>query len=668
MKTFKTICPYDCPTSCGLLVQTDGTRITKVKGDPDDPVCKGLICRKMQRYEKSINSPDRITTPLKRISGKGEGNFTKISWDEAVETIVGRWKAALQEHGPDSILPFYYSGVMSLIQRYCGDALFNRMGACDLVKTLCASAKGAGYSSVMGATGCLDPRELADSDYYVVWGSNMKATRLQSMADLVNGRKHGRKVVLIESFAGDMAPYCDRVLLIRPGTDGALALAMMNVLVGAGLEDSAFLRSETVGYEEFLVTLDRYTPEWAETVTGIPAGDIRELALEYGAASAPAIILGSGNSRYGNGGMTVRLITVLSCFTGAWKRPGGGFCGCNPGGGPYVDTDLITRPDLRSNNARKVNINQLAAALKGGDGQVPISCLHVYGSNPMGSVSNQSGIRSGLLNPDLFTVVHERFMTDTARYADIILPATFSVEHSDCYSAYGYCSFGVARKVVSAPGECRSNWDIFSLLASGMGYTDSHFQRSEDDLLDELLARPMQGLQGISADQWETLKTGGVISIPFSDHTDWRTPSGKVQIVDNSLSDPLPCYTECHGGAYPLRLIAAPSCETLNSIFLERDEMVDRRGEMVLVMHPKDAAARSIADGDSVLAYNDLGEVAFAVRLSPLVAGGTVAVAGIFKSEQSANGNLVNTLMRERLSDIGEATTLNDNTVDVRKG
>ena len=667
MQTYKTICPYDCPTTCGLLVKTDGERILKVWGDPDDPVTGGVICQKMQRYEKSIHAPGRILTPLRRAGDKGEGRFVPISWDEAVTTIAKRWARTLEEHGPDAVLPLYYSGVMSLIHRNCGDALFHRMGACTLVKTLCASAKSAGYAAVAGKTGCLDPRELRDSDFYVVWGSNMKATRLHSLPDILQARKDGKRVVLVESYAGEMAPYCDQTVLVAPGTDGALALAMMHVLAGEGLADLDFLRNEAMGFEEFAATLGRYSPAWAEGVTGVPASVIVALAREYGAAARPAIILGSGNSRYGNGGMTVRCITILSAFTGAWKRPGGGLCGCAPGGGPYVDVARVTRPDLRRRAGRRVNINRLASALCGEAGDAPIRCLHVYASNPVGSVCHQRGIVRGLLDPGLFTVVHERFMTDTARYADIILPATFSVEHADCYGSYGYRSFGAAYRIIPPAGECKSNWEIFRLLAQAMGYTDSHFDRTDDDLVAELLAHPLEGLRGISDAQWTTLRTGGMIAAPAARPAGWRTPSGRLEIVNPALSAPLPGYREPHGGAHPLRLVVAPSSKTLNSIFLERDDLVARRGRMTLAMHPDDAASRGIADGDAVMASNDLGEVAFAAQVTPLVARGAVASVGIFAASQSANGNLVNTLHHERLSDLGEATTLNDNTVEVRK-
>ena len=667
MHTCKSICPYDCPTSCGLLVETDGARIHKVKGDPADPVCRGLICRKMQRYQDSIHAEHRLLTPLRRTGDKGEGRFAPISWEEAVAAIADHWTRALREEGGESILPFYYSGVMSLIQRNCGDALFNRLGACSLVKTLCASAKHAGYVAVAGATGCLDPRELARSDFYLVWGCNLAATRLQSMPDLVRARRAGKRVVLVESCALDMAGFSDQVVLVAPGTDGALALALMHVLAREGLADAEFLRREALGFDEFVATLGAYPPEWAEGVTGVPAGVIVQLARDFAAASAPAIIMGSGNSRYGNGGMTVRLIAILSAFTGAWARPGGGLCGCSPGGGPYVDMARITRPDLRRSPARRVNINRLASALRGEPGEAPIRCLHVYASNPVGSVCDQQGIVQGLRNPDLFTVVHERFMTDTARYADIILPATFSVEHSDCYSSYGYCAFGTAYKVIPAPGDCKSSWDIFRLLAAAMGQGDGHFARDEEDLLRELLDNPLPGLQGLPARDRETLRAGGQVSTPFADHTDWKTPTGKLQIVNPGLASPLPGYREPHGGEHPLRLIAVPGTETLNSIFLERGELVARRGAMTLALHPDDAAARDIRDGDAVIACNDLGEVAFTARVTPLVAKGAAAAAGIFECRQSANGNLVNTLHHERLSDLGESTTLNDNTVEVRR-
>ena len=662
----KTICPYDCPTSCGLLVKTDGTRILEVKGDPGHPASHGLICRKMHGYADSIHSPSRILTPMRRVGEKGEGRFVPVSWDEAISEITGRWKEILSRDGGDAILPFYYSGVMSVIQRKCGDAFFNRMGACSLVKTLCSSAKGAGYEAVMGRTGCLDPRELIHSDFLLVWGSNMKATRIQSMPVLDSARKAGKRVVLIESCAEDMAPYCDGTILIRPGTDGALALAMMHVLVREGLAAEDYLREWSCGWPGFKETLPAYTPVWAEGITGIPADVTEALAMEYGRASWPAIILGSGPSRYGNGGMTVRLITILSALTGAWGRPGGGLCGCNPGIGPCLDDTIVTRPDFRTRQGRKVNINQLAQALNGSHGQDPIQSLYVYGSNPVGSVSSQAETVKGLMRQDLFTVVHERFMTDTARYADILLPATFSVEQPDCYLAYGYCTFGTAYKVLEPAGQCRSNWNTFRLLAGAMGYEEAYFKKTEEGMVEELLAHPGPGLAKADPGEWDILEKGGVISTPFADHMDFKTETGKIMIVNPGQPEPMPRYTSAHGGEYPLRLIAVPSGYTLNSIFLEREDLTGKRGPMKLMLHPLDAAGRNIGDGDKVIAYNDLAQVEFTASLTPWVARGAAAVAGVYGMSLAGSGLLVNALHHQRLSDIGEATTLNDNTVEVR--
>lgn len=662
----KTICPYDCPTSCGLLAETDGKKIISIKGDPDHPASRGLICRKMHQYQSSVHHPERILTPLKRSGGKGEGKFIPVSWGEAVSEITKRWKILLREEGGDSILPVYYSGVMSVIQRKCGDAFFNRMGACELVQTLCSSAKGAGYEAVMGHTGCLDPRELKDSDFFLVWGSNMKATRLQTMPILMEARKQGKRSVLIEVCARDMASFCDETLLLKPGTDGALALAIMHVLVRDSLADEVFLRKYGEGYELFKNTLPAYTPVWAQEITGIPAGKIVALAKEYASAKAPAIILGSGPSRHGNGGMTVRLITILSAFTGAWSHTGGGLCGCDPRAGAYVDSKLVTRPDFRKAPGRKVNINELSSALKTADEGRTVKSLFVYGSNPVASVCCQREVIRGLSRPDLFTVVHERFMTDTARYADIVLPATFSVEQTDCYTAYGYCTFGTARKIIPAPGQCKSNWDMFRLLAKAMGYEEPYFKQTQEEMLQTILARPQEGLDKISEKERKTLEEGGVISLPYASHLLFKTGTGKFKIVNESLGEPMPRYIENHGGEFPLKLVAVPDNYTLNSIFLEREELVLEKGAMKLLLHPEDGVARGIASGDRVIAFNELAEVEFEADLTTLVAKGAAAAQGVFACASSKNGRLVNALHHERLSDMGASTTLNDNTIDVK--
>ena len=664
----KMSCPYDCPSTCGLLAEIENGRIVKVKNDKTHPVSKNGICRKMQHYEQDIYSMDRLMKPMRRVGKKGEGKFEPITWNEAVREITDHFKDIIEKWGSEAILPCVYSGVMSDIQRSCGDAFFNRMGASELVKTLCSSAKGAGYDAVVGKTGCLEPTELNDSDLYLIWSCNMAATRLQTLADLQKPANRYKKKILIDVYPNPTAAYCDQVITIKAGTDGALALAMMHVLKKENLVDKSFVENYTSGYPAFAETLDGYTPEWAEGETGIPAEMIRQLAREFGEAKAPAIILGSGNSRHGNGGMTVRLITILSALTGAWQHPGGGLCGCTPIDTDYVNKSLITRPDFREKAARQININQIGQALAM-EGKEAVRGFYVYGCNPANTVSDQQLILKGLEREDLFTVVHERFMTDTARYADILLPATFSVEQTDIYRAYGYCTLGTGRKLVDAPGECKSNWDTFCLLATGMGYSDDYFDRSEDEMLDILLSHPTKAIAETSNEVKETLRQGGSVVLPFSDHLAFGTETGKMMIVNEKLAEPMPHYTADYSAKcqdWPLHLVAAPSVWSLNSTFLDREQLMTSRKGMTLWLNPEDAKVRKIEDGMPVIAFNEMGEVQFTACIDQRVAVGSAVSEGVFASHQTQNGCGFNTLTHGRLSDIGAATTMNDNRIDIR--
>ena len=661
----KSICPYDCPNACGFLMEVENGKILRVMPDPEHPVSRGGICRKTARYQDSIHSEKRLLTPLVRTGPKGSGRFEPLSWEEAVQRIAGRWKQIIAENGPEAILPWTYSGVMSDIQRSCGDAFFNRMGASQLVQTICAPAKGAGYAAVAGKTGCLDPRELADSDLYLIWGSNMAANRPQALALLSRPENRHKKKILIDTYASPTARYCDQVLYIKAGTDGALALAMMHVLQAEGLADEVFLQNYTEGYDLFKETLPSCSPGWAETITGIPAETIRMLAREYGRAHAPAILLGSGNSRYGNGGMTVRLITILSLFTGAWQYPGGGLCGCTPIATSYVDRDRILRPDFRRKPARRLNINQTASALAL-TGTDAVRSLYVYAGNPANTAGNQDGVIRGLLREDLFTVVHERFMTETALYADIILPATFSVEQCDIYRSYGHCTLGTAYPLIAAPGACKSNWDTFALLAEAMGYEEAYFRRSEREVLEDILDHPTPAVAALPEEKQRILREGGAVSMPFSDHLQVGTPSGKFRIVDPSLPEPMPCYREAYGGDLPLRLVSSPGLYTLNSEFRDREELLRQRGSQKLILHTRDAEERGIRNGCLAEAYNEQASVVFEAVVTDAIAPGNAVCEGVFRRDDCVGGKAFNALTSERLSDLAEGTTMNDNRVEVR--
>ena len=660
----KGICPYDCPSSCGLLFEVEDGRIRRVKNDPDHPVSRNGICRKTIRYEQSINSDRRILYPLKRSGAKGSGCFTRISWTEAVSEIADRWKRIIRESGPEAIWYWMYSGVMSDIQRKCGEAFFNRLGSSRLVSALCCPAKSAGYTAVAGGTGCLDPRELKDSDLYLIWGSNLSATRLQTLTDLKKPKNRHKKKILIETYPGPTAQHCDECYYIKAGTDGALALAMMQHLEKRGLSDTAFLKEYTEGYEEFRALLQQYTPEWAEKITGIPATSIRYLAETFASVHAPAIILGSGLSRYGNGGMTVRLITILSLFTGAWKYPGGGLCGCTPVDSPYVNMNLITRPDFRTGKARGLNINQAASALSEKQ-EKPVRSLYVYAGNPVNTVFHQTKLVENLKREDLFTVVHERFLTETAEYADIILPAAFSPEQDDIYRCYGHCTLGTACKAVDPPGECKSNWDTFCLLAEAMGFSETYFQRTERQMLEYVLAHPTDAVLALPEEKRQVLKNGGAVSMPFSAHLDVRTPSGKFRIVNHEMEDPVPYYKEAYGGSEPLKLVAAPSVWSLNSEYRDNDALMEKRGEMSLILSEADAKKRGIRDGQTVKVWNDLAEVQFRASVRPEVPQGNVICEGVYRMDRTPGGRSVNALMHERLSDLADGPTMNDNTVEV---
>lgn len=661
----KAICPYDCPASCGLLVREENGKILEVKGDKDHPATRGVICEKMKGYPSSLYSPDRLLFPMKRIGRKGEGKFTRISWEEAAAEIAGRWKNIISEWGSQAVLPAVYSGVMSDIQRNCGHAFFNRMGASEIVMTLCSTAKGEGYRQAMGNTPSLEPDELRDSDLCLIWGCNAKATRIHSLIDRIKKRKEGGRTVLIETYKNPTADYMDQVVLVRPGTDGMLALAMMHVLVREHMTDEPFLKEKTEGFEIFRKTLKEYTPKRAEAVTGVKAEIIEQLAKDYGKAKAPGILLGSGNSRYRNGAMTVRIITLLPALVGAWKKKGGGLCGCRVTKGSLINLDLIRRPDFRRKPAEKVNINQLAGALSRREN--PIKSLYVYGLNPANTVSDQKMLLKGLEREDLFTVVHERFLTDTARYADILLPATFSPEQTDIYRAYGCPTLACAKKAARPAGECKSNWDTFCLLAEAMGFTEDYFQKSEEEMAKCILSQPTAYLKQLFPKAAQHPEAGECMKLEGQDHLQIETESGKILFVNESETEKIPRYIPVEETqTYPLHLVAAPSVYTLNSGFLDRKDLKKRRGAMTLKIHTRDAKVRNIRNGQRIFCFNDLACVEFIAEVTENLLPGTVVAEGVFDLAGSLNGYTVNALHHQYLSDCGAATTLNDNRVEIR--
>ncbi len=665
---YRSVCPFDCPDTCGLLVTVENGRAVKVAGDPEHPVTRGLLCPKMQHYEETVHSPRRLTTPLLRIGTKGAGEFVPISWQEAIERICTAWKALIAEHGAECILPYSYAGTMGLVQRNAGHPFFYALGASRLERTICSPAKSAGWNMVMGATPAMDPAEMEESDLVILWGINAAATSIHCMRDALAAKQRGARLWVIDTWASRTANAATDTFLVKPGADGALAMAMMHVLVRDRLCDQAFIQANVLGFEEFADTvLPDCSPEKMAAFCGLDAATIEEMAHIYAAAKAPFIRLGSGLSRYANGAMTVRAITCLPALTGAWQKKGGGLLSAASTGAAFP-LQLVTREDFIKKPVRLVNMNQLGAALNT-LGAPPIKSLYVYHSNPAAVTPDQNAVIRGLMREDLFTVVHERFLTDSARYADIVLPATSSLEHADLYRSYGHYMAQRCEAVIAPLDEAKPNWDVFCLLAKGMGMEDPFFDQPASALIDQLLA-PSNAWRDETMNA--ALRAGEPVrlQVPGDAKKVWQTPSGRIEILNERLDDALPRLLSTHASqdGYPLYLQSAPTPYALNSSFYEQDRLRARqgKGKMQVLMHAEDAAARRLHDGQEVLIFNQLGELQCALHISKRARPGTVVCEGLWWTEFSGGKRGINVLTSQRLTDSGKGSTLYDVMVEVK--
>ncbi len=663
----RSVCPYDCPDTCGMLVTVENGRAVSVAGDPDHPYTRGLLCPKMVRYERTVHSPRRLTTPLLRTGAKGEGVFSPISWDEAIERICTRWQELIASHGAECILPYSYAGTMGLVQRNAGHPFFHYLGASRLDRTICSPAKDAGWKAIMGDTPGLDPDEMAESDLIILWGINAVATSIHCQRDAMQARQRGARVLAIDTWRTPTLDAADEAFLVRPGGDGALALGMMHVLVRDGLVDHAFIRGNVTGFDEFAATiLPDCPPERMAPVCGLAAETIERLARTYAAATAPFIRLGSGLTRYGNGAMTVRTIACLPALTGAWQRTGGGLL-CGTSSAPAFPLAALLRDDFSTRPTRLVNMNRLGEALNCMD-DPPVMSLYVYHSNPASVTPDQNAVIQGLSRPDLFTVVHERFLTDTARYADVVLPATSSLEHADLYRSYGSYIAQRCDAVIPPVGESKPNWEVFSLLARGMGWEEPFFCRTADEMI-ALLIDQESVWHGPGENRRLRLGEPVRLTVPLGGRGGWQTPSGKIEILNERESEPLPRLLSPHAAAdgLPLLLQSAPTVYALNASFYERDDLREKQGEMTLMMNPLDAAQRGIMDGDRVAAGNNEGEACFVLKVTDRVPAGTVVTEGVWWGEFVTGRLGVNCLTSQRLTDRGNGSTFYDVAVEVRK-
>jgi anaerobic selenocysteine-containing dehydrogenase len=661
----RSVCPYDCPDTCGLLVEVADGKAVRVSGDPEHPFTRGTLCPKMNHYERTVHSPLRLTTPLLRTGRKGSGQFQPLSWEEAIHRVSDRWRKIIARHGGQAILPYSYAGTMGLVQRNSGHPFFYRLGASRLDRTICAPAKEAGWKAVMGNTAAPHPDELAFSDLVILWGINAVATNIHQLHAVREAKKKGAQVWLVDTYETPTAGIADRTFVIRPASDGALALGIMHVLARENLLDHDFLSTSVQGFNELKSKiLPEMTPEGVSSLTGLPAETIEFMARGFSKAKAPFIRIGAGLSRYGNGGMNIRSIVCLPALVGAWGKKGGGAFAGTSTAGAFAMAE-ITREDFMAGETRMVNMNQLGHALNRLDNP-PIMSLYVYHSNPASITPDQNQVLKGLVREDLFTVVHERFMTDTAKYADVVLPSTSSLEHGDIYRAYGNYCIQRVKAVVPPVGESKSNWEVFSLLAQAMGFPEPFFRQSAEDLIRHVLSIPAPLRQGIDE---KAFAAGKAVELPLPEgyKTQYKTPSGKLEILNPKEAHPLPRYLPPHGGKEPYRLMTAPSLYALNSSFREREDLRTQDRAMFLQMNPGDAREKGLVDGERVAAFNDLGEVSFILRVTPKVPAGVVVAAGVWWLEHCPGRRSVNALTSQRLTDLGRGSTFYDNTVEVKR-
>ena len=669
------VCAHDCPDTCSVKVGVRAGRIVSVAGDEAHPITRGLLCGKVSRYAERVYSPLRIKTPLRRSGAKGEGRFSPISWEEALDEIATRFRDIIAEHGAEAILPYSYGGTVGQIGFYIGHRFFHRLGASRLERTICTGSAVEGLRMTMGIGLASDIEEIADAKLILVWGLNAVASHVHLMPFIRDARRAGARLVVIDTYRNATARQADWFIPVRPGTDAALALGMMRVIIAENLHDAAFIDRHTIGFEDLREACAAYTPERVAEITGVPAPDVVALGRAYGESEAAFIRLGLGLSRHGNGAMTVRTISCLPALTGAWEKRGGGLL-CFGWGSVCQNQNYLRYPAPEDPPARTINMVRLGEALL--EVRDPeIRALYVYNSNPAAVVPEQARVHQGLLREDLFCVVHEQLSTDTTDFADIVLPATTFMEHDDLLASYGHNYLQLSRAAIEPEGEARSNLDTFSLLAGRMGLEDPLFRQSFSHVAGRMLAEAEFETNG---DARAKLDAGRPVKMPFPP-APWReglaTPSGRFEFFSSKMEalghSPVPAFVPSQEGhldnalkaRYPLQLVTPPSQHFLNSSFGESD--TSRRLERTprIKLNPADAAARGLADGAPCRAFNGRGECFLTVEVTEDAPPGTAVAESVWWPRLHPGRKGINQLTSAELTDLGNCARFHDGLVEV---
>jgi anaerobic selenocysteine-containing dehydrogenase len=727
-------CPHDCPDACGVLITVEDGRATKIQGDPEHPVTRGFLCAKVAKYLDRVYSPDRVLYPMRRVGPKGPvagqrsfaphdrvrdpvphnqnphtdpdpQTWQRISWDEALDEIAARFQAVANEFGSEAILPYSFGGTLGALNGASMDRrFFHRLGASQLDRAICSAAGEAGLESVLGVKLGTEPEQFANSKYIIAWASNIHANNVHLWPFITEARRKGAKLVVIDPYRTRTAACADWYLPINPGTDAALALGMMHVIIGENLHDADYVSKYTLGFEQLREKVKEYPPERVAQWTGIAATDIRKLAREYATVRPSVIRLNYGVQRSEGGGMATRSIVMLPCVIGSWKEIGGGLQMSTSGAAAF-NTKALKRTDLMQaalgREARTINMVELGRVLNTLN-DPPVKALFVYNSNPAAVAPRHNEVVRGLLRPDLFTVVHEQFFTDTTDYADIVLPATTFFEHKDLQKAYGHYYVQVSNQAIAPLGECRPNVELFRALAERMGFEDACFRETVDEMIDLALGSDDPWFEGITRERLEVgqvrMNFGGQDSdqdaadlrfprpgqrsgptqtqpfLPFA-QGGFRTPSGKAELYSEVVKalglDPVADFTppteSRHGkqpGALPLELLARKSDNFLNSTFSNVASVREMEESGLLEISSPDALARGIVDGDRVRVFNHRGDILLKARVDGKVQPGVVS-ASLNWAKMTPGFQSINALTSEKLADMGNSATFYSVLVEV---
>jgi anaerobic selenocysteine-containing dehydrogenase len=700
--TVKGACPHDCPDTCAFIYTVKDGRLIDVKGDPNHPVTRGRLCVKLNDFTAHHYNPDRVLYPMRRVGPKGAGQFERITWQEALTEIKSRWTSIIDEYGSQAIMPCSYLGQEGVLNGISvGDAFFNRLGSTVAEKTFCGVGRDVGTHMSIGPSEGVDIESTVHSKYIVLWAMNTLSTGSHHWPFIDEAKRNGAKLVVIDPLRSKTAAQADWHIRIRPGTDAALALGMMNVIISEGLVDRDYVERYTLGYEELADRAAEYPPERVSTITGLTVDDIRTFSREYATSGASFIRLGTAIERHRNGGDAARAISCLPALTGAWRHVGGGYLGIPLNAFP-MKWDAMCRPDWIKEGVRVFNLNSLGSVLLEAQ-DPPIRSLMVYNSNPFSQAAEQERIRKGLEREDLFVVVSELFITDTARYADIVLPATMQAEQTDLMFSWGHFYFTYNNKAIEPPGEAVSNTQLFRLLADTMGFNEPEWARTDEEMIRDFIDWDSPYMEGITL---EGLKQNGYMRVGVGDkdtrapHAEgnFPTPSGKCEFKsstalhgnfvpppfragynrfqDGGYVDPLPNYlppfespesTPELSARYPLNIVSPAAHGFLNSQYANEPKQMRRQGDMVVIMHPSDAEPRGIAEGDAVRVFNDRGGFVGSALVSTDTIPGVVASYLGHWASNSKSKSAVNSVSSDRQANLGRAPTFSDNLVQVAK-